>query len=213
MGEAELNSKDEYSPALLEWGIARTTLTGQDVSGDLHLVEPFLNGVLVAVVDGLGHGPEAACASETAIATLKSYAGDSITSLVQRCHENLKKTRGVVLTLASIKGLDSTLAWLGVGNVEGMLIRANPEAKPQRESLLLRSGVVGYRLPTLRAAVIPIIKHDMLVFCTDGIKSGFSEGLNPNDSPQQIADQIVSRFSKRTDDALVLVARYLGIEP
>lgn len=208
-----MNSKAEYSPALLEWGIARATLTGQDVSGDLHLVEPFLNSVLVAVVDGLGHGPEAAWASETAIAILKSNAGDPITSLVKRCHENLKKTRGVVMTLASINGLDGTLTWLGIGNAEGVLIQANPEAKPQRESLLLRSGVVGYRLPTLRASVLPIMKHDLLVFCTDGIKSGFNEGLNLDDSSQQIADQIVSRFGKGTDDALALVARYLGIEP
>lgn len=149
---------------MIEWGIARAALPGQDVSGDLCIVEPFLNGVLVAVVDGLGHGPEAASASAIAIATLKSYAGDSITSLVLRCHEKLKRTRGVVMTLASLNALDSTVTWLGIGNAEGMLLHANPEARPERESVLLRSGVVGYRLLTLRASVLPIMKHDLLFF-------------------------------------------------
>lgn len=39
------------------------------------------------------------------------------------------------------------------------------------------------------------------------------ERLNVHDRPQQIADHILARFGKVTDDALVLVARYLGGAP
>ena len=43
----------------VEWGVAQITFEGQTVCGDLHLVKSFADGVLTAVVDGLGHGVEA----------------------------------------------------------------------------------------------------------------------------------------------------------
>ena len=48
------------------------------------------------------------------------------------------------------------------------------------------------------------------VLATDGIKSGFSDTLELTLGVQDLADDIVRRFGKTSDDALVLVARYLG---
>jgi hypothetical protein len=73
--------------------------------------------------------------------------------------------------------------------------------------------VVGARLPTLRAAVLPIARGDTLIFVTDGIRSGFDQGLALNFSPQQIADRILTQDRLNTDDALVLVARFEGNNP
>jgi hypothetical protein len=178
-------------------------------SGDLHVVVPFAHGVLVAVVDGLGHGAEAAVAARTAAATLQHHAADPLTTLVQRCHTDLRKTRGAVLSVASFDAESQLMTWLGVGNVEGVLFRADPGARPPRESLLLRGGVVGYQLPTLRPAVLPIFPNDTLIFATDGISGAFSSDP-PRRTPQDAADGIVARFAKETDDALALVARYVG---
>src|SRR5919109_2051599 len=86
----------------LAWGVATRALVGQAVSGDRHLVAPFPNGVLVAVIDGLGHGEAAAAAADIAVARLASPAHDSPLSLVRRCHKGLKATRGVVMSLAAI---------------------------------------------------------------------------------------------------------------
>ncbi len=83
--------------SLLEWGVATLTLAGQSESGDLHLVREVGGGVLVAVVDGLGHGEEAALAARLAVTTLDRFAGEPVGSLVQRCHEALLGTRGVVM--------------------------------------------------------------------------------------------------------------------
>ncbi len=49
--------------ALIDWGVATLMLAGERESGDLHLVKPVGTGVLVSVVDGLGHGAEAAAAA------------------------------------------------------------------------------------------------------------------------------------------------------
>src|SRR3989442_14621880 len=118
-----LSMSTEEKP-LVEWGVATQALEGEAVSGDLHVVKPFPNGILVGVVDGLGHGDEATLAAQLAVSTLESYCHESVISLVKRCHGALAKTRGVVMSLASFNTTEGTMTWLGVGNVEGLLVRA-----------------------------------------------------------------------------------------
>jgi serine phosphatase RsbU (regulator of sigma subunit) len=200
------------APRLIEWGVATLALPGESQSGDLHLVKPVGAGVLVAVVDGLGHGAEAATAAQAAVAALERHATESPTSLIERCHRALKGTRGVVMSVALFARPERSMTWVGVGNVEGLLLHGDGPAGSgaPRESLVTRGGIVGSELPRLHPVVLPIARGDTLLFATDGIREGFAEGLPPEATPQQLADQILARHGKGTDDALVLVARYLG---
>lgn len=197
----------EASP-YIDWGVASLALPGERTSGDLHVVHAIDGGVLVAVMDGLGHGEEAAAAARRAAETLRRHGTESVIGLVRRCHQALVGTRGVVMSLASFRATDDTVSWIGIGNVEGILLRADQRIVPPYENIVLRGGVVGYDLPPLRAAVLSIASGDTLVFATDGIRAGFLTGLKLTDSPQPLADQILAEHAKRTDDGLVLVARY-----
>lgn len=199
-----------HSRPCIEWGAAAQTIPGETVSGDLHLVKPLAHGALVAVVDGLGHGEEAATAAKTAVAVLEEKPDQSVIALIKRCHDALRKTRGAVMTLASFNMLEGTVSWLGVGNVEGVLLRADTRAAPASEAAFLRGGVVGYQLPPLRASVIAIAPDDLLILASDGIGSGFSQNLPVTDPAQDIADRILTQHFKGNDDALALVVRYLG---
>lgn len=185
-------------------------MIGQTVSGDLHLVTPFPGGMLLAVVDGLGHGDAATTAAQAAVSILQAHAHERVISLAKRCHEALKLSRGVVMTVASLNTVDQSITWLGVGNVEGRLLRAKVDAGYPSESVLLRSGLIGLQLPPLQASVLPVAPGDLLVLATDGIRYGFDVRIRPGESPRQIADSILKEHFKGTDDALVLVARYLG---
>jgi len=49
-------------------------MPGQALSGDLYLVKPLENGVLVAVADGLGHGQPAAEAASLALQAVEEDA-------------------------------------------------------------------------------------------------------------------------------------------
>lgn len=198
---------------MLEWGLATLALPGHVESGDRHVVQPFPNGVLVAAVDGLGHGEEAAAAAKLAVSILERHAQEEVIALLRRCHEALRGTRGVVMSLASFRAPDSMLTWLGVGNVEGLLLREAAGSALRHEALVLRGGVVGAELPPLRVSVIPVMRGDTLIFATDGIREGFTERLALSDPPQELADRILARHAKGTDDALVLVARYAGWGP
>src|SRR5213594_3578778 len=136
---------------VVEWGVASQTLAGEVQSGDKHVVKVFPHGALLAAIDGLGNGEEAAAAANMAVRVLQTSENESVISLLKRCHEWLRSTRGVVISLAAFNAVDETMTWVGVGNVEGILLRADPTVDPRYESLLLRSGVVGSRLPLLHA--------------------------------------------------------------
>jgi phosphoserine phosphatase RsbX len=211
MGSIIVNEREIANSQVVTWGVASVPVHGQTVSGDQRVVKILPDGCLIAVIDGLGHGYAAAYASEKAVTILEEYGHESPIPLLRRCHDGLRETRGVTISLAKICAADEIMTWLGVGNVEGVLIRTDRSLQPSHESVLTRGGVIGYQLPQLQASVTPISKGDLLIFATDGIENDFSEDVRIHDSPQRIADNICTRYNKKIDDALVLVARFNGV--
>lgn len=192
----------------LKWSTARLPKEGETECGDLHLVKQFGDKILMAAVDGLGHGANAARASETAIRSLETFNNESIISLVHRCHEDLRSTRGAVMSLAILDIRELTLTSIGLGNVEGTLYRAGGENWRTKERIILRGGVVGYKLPSLQASIFSIENGDVLIFTTDGIDNSYIDNLNIAATVQSLVRSIASDFRKQSDDALILVARF-----
>jgi serine phosphatase RsbU (regulator of sigma subunit) len=193
-----------------ECGVASIALPGHAESGDLHIFKPNSVGILIAAVDGVGHGSEAAAAALAAGGILGSYAAEPVITIVRHCHEGLRGTRGVAMSVASIDFQHGLMTWLGVGNVEGVLLRSGTAFSLEEESLLLRPGVVGIKLPALQAAVLPIAPGDALIFATDGIQRSFDRSIARSLPPQRAAQTILNRHAKGNDDALVLVVRFVG---
>jgi len=191
---------------MIDWAWAGRALELE--SGDVHVVAPFAGGVLVALIDGLGHGSEAAIAARTAAAILESRPGDTVANLVRECHLGLRKTRGVAMTLASLTTSDATLTWTGIGNVDAVLVRAAP-GLPQK-GVAMRGGVVGFQMPSPRIETLHLEPADTLVLATDGVDSRFSEAVSTVLAPSTIAETISKRYFKTTDDAHVVVVRYSG---
>ena len=195
---------------VVRWGVAQAPFPHERESGDRYVVQPCADGLLLAAVDGTGHGTEAAIAATMAAATLRSFAHESPIALVLRCHEELKGTRGAVMTVVFLHLSNRTLTWLGVGNVEAVVCHAIGGKMTTVDRALLRAGVIGYQLPVLRSEMLPLNLHDTVILATDGVKPGFEETLDLTRDPQSIADDILARYGGGVDDALVLVARYLG---
>jgi negative regulator of sigma-B (phosphoserine phosphatase) len=194
----------------IEWGVAGLAVKGAQQSGDRGFVQPVARGALVAVVDGLGHGSGAVEAAERAVEILRGHANETVTSLVQRCHEATRGTRGVVIGLAMINGIRGTLTWLGVGNVVGVVISGGDGHSQRRQALLQRAGIVGAHLPSLTQALVPLMPRDLVILATDGIRTDARWQTILTGSPQEIADRMLAKYRTETDDALVLVSRYLG---
>jgi len=195
----------------LEWSMASATMPGEAESGDRCWAGAVANGMMFAVMDGLGHGGAAAAASDIAIATLERHVGDPLIELLRRCHESLRGTRGVAMSLALFNTENAILTWIGVGNVEGTLLRRG--AGLPSSKLLLRNGVVGIHLPILREGELEVQSGDILTMATDGVAAQSSLRVSMDGQIESMADGILARACKGTDDALVLVARYRGTRP
>jgi negative regulator of sigma-B (phosphoserine phosphatase) len=207
-GEAARKPLNDARPPF-DWGIAARPLPGEEMSGDRAVVEFDGDRALVAAIDGLGHGPHAAHAAEAAAEVLEGLGDADVVEAAERCHEALRSTRGAVLSLAVFADEPPTITWLGIGNVEGRLVR-NPPWHAPSESLLLRSGVAGHELPPLAPATLPVERGDLLVFATDGVRDDFADSLDTTGTCRSIAERVLSGHGRPTDDALVVVVRYLG---
>ena len=196
-------------PAALERGEAGAPLAGERRSGDLAVFAPYDGGALVATIDGLGHGDPAADAAEAAAAILRERPDQRPEILLERCHEALRKTRGVVATLAWFDLETSALSWTGIGNVEGRLVRAARRRGDSDDSPTLFGGVLGWSLPSIRVMQTKLAPGDCVVMATDGVAADFGSSLMPGVPAPEQAERVLASHARGSDDALVVAVRYL----
>jgi phosphoserine phosphatase RsbX len=194
---------------VLDWSVAAKPFPGETDSGDEAVVAFLPGGALVAAVDGLGHGTAAARAAARAVELLREHADAPLISLIKRCHEALRTTRGVAMSVARFCVRDDTMTWAGVGNVEGTLIRGR-NSHLSTETLIVFGGAAGVHLQRLRTATLRVQPGDALVFATDGVDPRFADSLRLDVDAEEMATNILQAHAKANDDALVIVARYLG---
>lgn len=201
-----------HREAGIEWSVVSRSLPGETVSGDQHLVARSAEGLLMAVIDGLGHGDEATAAARAATDVLARHANEPVVRLIQLCHAALKGTRGAAMTLLAINARQRTAMAVGVGNVETVVVRRDRgprQPTPPRETVLLRNGVVGYQLPPLQPSEIALEPGDVVVFATDGVREDFGERVTTTEPLPQLVQSILRQKFRGTDDALVLACKIL----
>src|SRR4051794_18488755 len=111
---------------------------GESVNGDAWQVD-WSNGICrIAVIDGLGHGPDAALAAQAALDTLAAAPGLSPEQGLRVCHQALRKTRGAALSLAQINLTTGHITYAGIGNVEARICQGHNEQR-----LIAYRGIVG----------------------------------------------------------------------
>ena len=203
---------ERLTDSLVEWAVASRPMTGAAVSGDAFLVRELPSAAMVAVVDGLGHGSAAAAAAHQALASLREGDEEPM-AMLERCHEALRSTRGVVLDLVRFDATRDLLTRLGVGTIQGVLLHADRHADPRQRMLFRQGGVLGRQLPPLRGEVLAVEPGDTLILATDGIHHAFTEGLTCAGPLQPKVDRILARHWNRTDDGMVVAVRYKGAIP
>jgi hypothetical protein len=96
------------------------------------------------------------------------------------------------------------MTFCGLGNVEGVFWADGGERR-----LTTDRGIVGTAIRTLHPISLPLGDEWLLVLHTDGVKSRFRVsdlvGAGTSD-PALMAQVVLERFGRDTDDATVLVA-------
>ncbi|MGH9210958.1 MAG: SpoIIE family protein phosphatase [Acidimicrobiales bacterium] len=203
-----ISSTQGHTP-FIRWALASRPMRGQATSGDCATVLVSGARTILAAIDGLGHGPEAAHASRRASEVIDHNPAEPLEVLLLLAHRELAETRGAAATVAIVDAESGTLQWLGVGNVEGVLVRADIEARPRSRGVFLVSGVLGYHVARMHVPEPLALAHgDLIVLATDGVRANLAEVARLDLTPDRLANSILTKHGQPDDDALVLAARY-----
>ncbi len=161
-----------------------------------------------AVADGLGHGPDAALAAETAVRSAFGSGGApwaDPADLVTASWNALRATRGAAVAVALVDGDEGVVRFAGVGNVVAVILGANG-----RRNLVSMNGTAGQGPARVRAFEYPWRAGDTLVAHTDGLGSRWSEaeyGGVAGQDPALLAALLWRDHVRARDDATVVVLR------
>jgi negative regulator of sigma-B (phosphoserine phosphatase) len=210
-GSGPLVEQGRFGP--IEWAAAARPSPGEEICGDRVIaVELDDSAAVFGVIDGLGHGADAAAAGKCAAQVIDQNTGRPLDVVMGVCHRQLTNTRGAAITLARIGFHDDTLQWIGVGNVSAHLFARATSGVETQVSARLAAGIVGYRMPEITVPeTIPIRPGNLLIIASDGIDQDHLNGVDFAAPAGAIAAAIVTGHSKAIDDASVLVARHRGL--
>jgi hypothetical protein len=188
---------------MVDVGFVVHALAGETVSGDRVEAVRDETSLLVAVIDGLGHGPPAAAAAAAAGALVTQSPKLPLVELVQRCGRALVGTRGVAMTVVRLDLPTLELTHVGVGNVE-LVAASRVPVRP-----FSRAGIVGASMPRLSLATYRLEPGDTVAMFSDGVSARFSltDHLVGQRTARELAEDIVRAHGRGTDDACCAVIR------
>lgn len=175
-------------------------------NGDAWVVHQQEDVWRIAVIDGLGHGPEASAAAQAAVQALDTKPTAEPAAAIYACHAALAGTRGAAVSVARVDLATARLTYAGIGNVEAHLWQGGGRQRP-----IAYRGIVGTVMRTVRSFEIPLEGPWLLAMHSDGLSSRL-EVPAPSDAwndPQALADGLLAEWGRLTDDATVVVVVHM----
>lgn len=189
---------------MYEYGVRVRPFLGERVAGDAGIVIEEPDDLFLAVVDVLGHGPEAHEVTKSITEFLNAQNRSDLCKTLIDLDKHLRGTRGAAVGLARVNRNSGHLRYAGIGNT--VIRRIGRE--PCR--LVSRDGTLGHIMRTPREEVLEIGTQDVVLLYTDGIQDHFDLDRYPafeRDSARAIAQNIVKLFGKPHDDATCVALR------
>jgi hypothetical protein len=185
-------------------GVAQRPAHGETLCGDAFAVVPCGRTTLVALADGLGHGPEAARAALTFCDHARDAADAPLDAILASADRAVAGTRGVAAALVRLDP-PGHFEFAGVGNVAVRVVGRSP-VHP-----LSVAGIVGRRTRKARCDRFPVGPGDLLVMHTDGVGSRWAVEDGDLSTPARLAQVLLSAHGRAHDDATCLVIRWDGL--
>jgi hypothetical protein len=198
-------SPESHASTARRLGVWCRPRPGETDNGDAYFVRRRAGQQLLAVVDGLGHGPGAREAADAAVEVLSAWQGEALDEVLRRAHERLRQTRGAVMGACVVDWRAGKFSYAGVGNVEARVLGSPHPVRP-----ISSNGTLGARLGNVRVWSYDWSEGATIVLTSDGLSASWDITDYPGllaRSPQMLAGVLARDYSRETDDATVLVAR------
>ncbi len=190
-------------------GISRVGVMNLPMQGEVHCGDAWKviragGRSLYMIADGLGHGRDAALASNRACEVLEQNPGLLPEDLLGEMHRALRKTRGAAVSIATLDG-QRTLHYAGAGNISGVL-----HAGRSHQNLVSMNGTVGHTVNRVREFLYTWEGEATLILYSDGLSSRWTLEQYPGllgKHPALIAAVLYRDHCRGRDDVTVLVVR------
>jgi anti-sigma regulatory factor (Ser/Thr protein kinase) len=195
---------DGPQPTLQVSGLA-VPYPGERVCGDAWAYDHTPERTVILLVDGLGHGPDAAQAAQEAVTTFHKHIHLPPGAALSYLHDALKNTRGAVAAIAEIRSREKTLTYTGVGNIAAVLL-SNGGSK----NLVSHNGTLGVAAPRIQEFRVDWPEDGILIMHSDGLQtrwqlSGYAGLLSRHAAV--IGAALFRDFRRQHDDASVVVVK------
>ncbi|MGD2014118.1 MAG: SpoIIE family protein phosphatase [Desulfobacterales bacterium] len=180
---------------------------GERVSGDTAVIEHGDNVLFLAMVDALGHGPQANAVANQAERFLRNHWCSDVLDTMHRLHSELKGTIGAGAGLCVVDKISREVRYTGVGNTVLRIFGSRTTAT----RLISTDGIIGSRFRTPAVQATPLNESGIILLYTDGVSDHFDVEQYPQisyHSASAIAHKIVAMFGKPYDDATCMAMRY-----
>ena len=180
---------------------------GERHCGDAWVCDCTPERTMVLVVDGLGHGWEAAEAAQEAASTFRKRIQSAPGQILGYVHEALRKTRGAVAAVTEIRLREGTLVYAGVGNISAVVLNNGTS-----RSLVSHNGTLGIATSRIQEFKSEWPRGAVLIIHSDGLQSRWdlSSSSYPGllaRHPALIGGALLRDFRRQRDDATVVVVK------
>ncbi|MFJ9040773.1 ATP-binding protein [Streptomyces sp. NPDC102406] len=192
----------DAAPARADLGLVCLPLRGEEACGDSAAVADAPGGRTAVVVDGLGHGVEAAEASAAAVRVFHEGPERPLPELLGAMDRALRGGRGAAVGLLRLR--PGTAEHCGIGNVRLLLVGhdgVGPRAAGQ-------PGVVGWNMPRPLPRSLSMPETSAAVLHSDGIAARWPDTATPfllGLPPRLLAAALGHGHRSVRDDATALV--------
>jgi anti-sigma regulatory factor (Ser/Thr protein kinase) len=198
---------DRTRPVTPQIGAVCVPLRGEHECGDAWAAWSAGGLTSVFVVDGLGHGHEAALAAELAVHTFRRHAERAAPEVISLVHAALKPTRGAAVALAELDERAGKLRYCAIGNISALVMRPNG----QEQHLISLPGIAGHVARRVQTFTYDWPRGSLLVMHSDGVGTHWSlskyAGLQRH-RPDVVAGVLFRDHRRGTDDATAVVTRH-----
>jgi hypothetical protein len=191
-------------------GAARRALHGDSRCGDAYAWWNDGADWTLCLVDGLGHGPEAAEAAEAALAVAEGCRDLSPRDMLGAVDAAIRWSRGAAMGVVKVDAAGRSLVHAGIGNVRAALF-GEPVLRFEGTPGIVGGGA---RVPVMASAAWR--DGDMLLLWSDGFGPYLSldgPSLRLKGDPEGLAAQLIERFGTGRDDAAVVCCLLEGLAP
>jgi anti-sigma regulatory factor (Ser/Thr protein kinase) len=180
-------------------------IKGETLCGDDWNLSASKGRYVLLVVDGLGHGPQAAAAAAKAREVAALNVARSPKDQVEALHAGMRATRGAAVAIVELKPWAEVGSFCGLGNI-ACFTRIDGKAR----SLVSYNGIAGHQMGRIQEFSFPFPAGALLYAYSDGMTSRWNPEAYPgleNHHPSLIAAVLYRDHARGRDDTTLAALR------